>query len=362
MKISWLLLPALLLAATNDTSYRKALPGYTFEFPRDHFDHREFRTEWWYYTGNLQTAEGRRFGYELTFFRHAVDRTKGEQSNVWDVDDVWLAHFALSDIEAGRFYHTERLNRSGPGLAGADASNRVVWNGNWRVRWSQDKQRLQALGPDFAVELELRSLKPPVIHGRNGVSQKAEGAGRASHDVSLTRLATSGTVRVSGNQYSVQGHSWMDHEFFTHSLEANQSGWDWFSLQLEDGSELMLYRLRRKDGSVEPYSSGTYVSPNGSTTHLALNQFDLEPLGASWTSNSSGARYPLEWRGRVPSLGIDVRTSTPLPQQELVSRSGTTTAYWEGAIDVRGTRNGKPLTGRGYLEMTGYAGPVNMGE
>jgi predicted secreted hydrolase len=358
--------PATGQAATD--KYRKALPGYVYEFPRDFFDHRDFRTEWWYYTGNVQTAEGRRFGYELTFFRHAVDRSERADQNVWDISDVWLAHFALSDMGGKRFFHTERLNRSGPGLAGASAEARLVWNGNWSVRWLNTTsagvpdQQLRAVAETFAITLDLRPEKGPVIHGRDGVSQKSAGAGRASHYVSLTRLQTSGTVRVEGKEYPVAGWSWMDHEFFTHSLEANQSGWDWFSLQFGDGTELMLYRLRRKDGTVEPYSSGTYVAADGRTRHLTLEEFELEPTGALWQSPETTARYPLEWRIRVPSLSIDIRTRTPLAQQELVSRSGTTNAYWEGAIDIEGTRAGQTLRGRGYVEMTGYAGAVNMGE
>jgi predicted secreted hydrolase len=344
------------------------MPGYSYEFPRDYFDHRDFRTEWWYYTGNLQTVEGHRFGYELTFFRHAVDRSDRPDSNVWDIQDVWLAHFALTDISGKRFHHTERLNRTGPGLAGASAQKGKVWNGNWSVHWLAETsagvpaQQLRAIAQDFAISLDLRSAKPPVIHGRNGVSQKSAGQGRASHYISLTRLQTSGTIRVGGKEYRVTGLSWMDHEFFTHSLEANQSGWDWFSLQFDDGSELMLYRLRRKDGTIEPLSSATYVPRDGAPRHLSLRDFDLNSIGRRWTSALTKAEYPLDWRIRVPSLGIDIRTRGLLDQQELVSKNATTTAYWEGAIEVTGTREGKPLTGRGYLEMTGYAGAVNMGE
>ena len=364
---------AAVTAATADDSYRRALPGYAYQFPRDHFDHPDFRTEWWYYTGNLATAEGRRFGYELTFFRHGVNRSAGETANVWALKDVWLAHFALSDIDGGQFRHAERMNRSGPGLAGVSSQDAVVWNGNWRVRWQLDPQQragfsskqLIALAEGFRVDLGMRSEKPPVTHGVNGVSQKSAGAGRASHYVSLTRLLTQGQIELQGRTFQVEGLSWMDHEFFTHSLEANQSGWDWFSIQFEDMSELMLYRLRRKDGSVEPYSSGTYVPPNGTSIHIPFNDYSLEPTrneGEMWTSPTTKAKYPLRWTLRVPSLGIEATTTTRLRQQELVGRSGASPAYWEGAIEVRGDRNGKPLNGRGYLEMTGYAAAVRMGD
>jgi predicted secreted hydrolase len=361
-----------LLASTPD--YRRALPGYVFEFPRDYFNHPEFRTEWWYYTGNLRTAEGRRFGYELTFFRHAVDATKRRPTpNVWDVNDVWLAHFAVSDIDGGKFHHTQRMNRSGAGQAGADVSKGAVWNGNWRVEWSLDAgkrakfshKQLTAVATGFRIDLRFHSDKPPVVQGENGVSQKSAGAGRASHYVSLTRLVTDGIIEVQGQRYRVQGNSWMDHEFFTHSLEANQSGWDWFSLQLDDGSELMLYRLRRKDGSIEPFSSGTYVTPDGRSTHLTSKDYTVEPSRTTadmWTSPKTKGTYPLRWTLRVPSLGIEATTTTRLRQQEIVGRGSVTPNYWEGAVDLQGTRKGRRLTGSGYLEMTGYAGAVNMGE
>ncbi|HLJ14853.1 MAG TPA: lipocalin-like domain-containing protein [Bryobacteraceae bacterium] len=330
--------------------YKLALPGYRYEFPRDDFNHPEFQTEWWYYTGNLHTANGRRFGFELTFFRHGLEDTERTSAGVWDVHDVWIAHFAISDIDGNRFFHTERLNRAGPGIAGADLNQSRVWNGNWQVLWQQNSQRLQAIAEKFSIRLSLRSNKPPVIHGINGVSQKSAGPGHASHYISFTRLLTHGTLVLEEKQFTVDGLAWMDHEFFTHQLESKQIGWDWFSLQFEDGSELMLFRLRRKDGSPDPYSSGTYIDQQGQSRHLTHADFSLVP-GKIWTSSSSGAQYPIQWTIRVPSLGIDVNVQTRLPQQELTGQ----TAYWEGAIEISGTRKGA-----GYLEMTGYAAPVKL--
>jgi predicted secreted hydrolase len=351
--------------------YRLALPGYHYEFPRDHFNHPEFQTEWWYYTGNLHTADGRRFGFELTFFRQGVNRDEIKSPNVWDVRDIWMAHLALSDIDGHRFFHTERLNRSGAGTAGADLAQARVWNGNWEAHWkAQGKpdgttQELRAVADQFSFDLSATSVKPPVIHGINGVSQKAEGPGHASHYISLTRLITTGTVVIGGQRFAVEGTSWMDHEFFTHQLEANQVGWDWFSLQFDDASEVMLFRLRRKDGSADPFSSGTYQDPQGRTIHLTANQFTVIPGGSpgqTWTSPDTGARYPIEWSIRIPSLGIDAALTTRLPQQELTGRVPGSPAYWEGAIEIRGTKGDLPARGAGYLEMTGYAGPVSFGE
>ncbi|HEX5431924.1 MAG TPA: lipocalin-like domain-containing protein [Bryobacteraceae bacterium] len=352
------------LMAASAYPYRLALPGYQYQFPRDYFNHPEYRTEWWYYTGNLHTQGGRRFGFELTFFRQGADRDPGA-SGVWDVRDVWPAHLALSDIDGNRFFQTERLNRAGAGLAGADLPQGRVWNGNWQVQWKLDaqapagfaSQQLQAVADGFALKLSMTSPKPPVINGQNGVSQKAAGAGRASHYISLTRLVTHGTVTLDGKDYTVDGLSWMDHEFFTHQLEPNQVGWDWISLQLNDGSEIMLFRLRRKDGSVDPYSAGTYVDPRGKSKFLDAGAFSLTP-GKIWTSPSTHGRYPIEWTVRIPSLGIEAVIATRLPQQEM---SGTA-PYWEGAVDAIGVKEGGSLMGSGYLEMTGYAGRAPLSD
>jgi predicted secreted hydrolase len=372
----------LVCVAAGAEAYRLAEPGYHFQFPRDHFNHPDFQTEWWYYTGNLHSADGHRFGFELTFFRQGVHREthatepqpmNPQAVNPWAVDDVWMAHLALSDIDGGRFLHDERLNRSGAGNAGSDLESARVWNGNWSAHWQLDSkapggvvsQKVAAVDDRFSFELFMKSEKPPVIHGNNGISQKSEGAGHASHYVSFTRLMTNGVITVEGKPYSVEGLSWMDHEFFTQQLAPDQTGWDWLSLQLDDGSDLMLFRLRRKDGSIDPYSAGTYVDRQGRATHLASSDFSFapgKPAGKIWTSPETGARYPIEWTIRVPSLAFEGIVSTRLPQQELTGKSRTSPAYWEGAVEMNGSRSGKPLKAAGYLEMTGYAGAVRFGE
>ena len=278
----------------------------------------------------------------------------------WDVRDIYLAHLALSDIGAGRFYHTERLNRAGPGLAGASLDQQKVWNGNWQVLWRNGQQELQAIAPDYALHLVMTSRKPPVVHGQNGISQKGAGAGNASHYISFTRLLTSGTIELNGTSYSVEGTSWMDHEFFSSGLDNGEVGWDWLSLQLADNTELMLYRLRHNDGSVDPFSSGTYVDANGKTTYLGLRDFTMTPTGETYASPITKAVYPVGWRVTIPSLGLDMRIRTPLASQELASGSYAGVSYWEGAIDISGTRRGAPVGGVGYLEMTGYAKALRM--
>ena len=348
-------------------AWERALPGYHYEFPRDHFNHPGYQTEWWYYTGNLHSQDGRHFGFELTFFRQGVSRppASSEAGSPWDVADLYLAHLALSDLDGRRFYHTERLNRAGPGLAGADLASRRIWNGNWQVRFdesppgAQPIQHLQAVCDDFTLRLTLRSEKPPVIHGIAGVSQKGPGRGQASHYISYTRLEAAGSLELEGRNLALTGLAWMDHEFFSHQLTPDQTGWDWISVQLGGGEELMLYRLRRRDGTVNPFSAGTYVDASGATRHLAAAEFSLEP-GATWTSPATAARYPLHWTIRVPSVGIELAATTPLEDQELVSQRPNWPTYWEGAITLHGVRGGQKVAGVGYLEMTGYDRAVRL--
>jgi predicted secreted hydrolase len=350
----------LVIAASASAQYQQALPGYSYQFPRDHFDHPDYRTEWWYYTGNLKAADGHRFGFELTFFRQGVNR-QGVAAGDWDVRDIYLAHLALSDLDGGRFYHTERLNRAGPGLAGVSLRQQRVWNSNWQVQWANGQQNLQAVADEFALHLAMISRKPPVIHGKNGSSQKGAGAENASHYISFTRLLTSGTVELNGKTYSVEGTSWMDHEFFSSGLDKDEVGWDWLSLQLADNTELMLYRLRHKDGSVDTFSSGTYVDANGNSTFLSLRDFTMTPLGDTYASPITKAVYPIAWRVNIPSLNLDLQLKTPLASQELTSGNNAGLSYWEGAITINGTKSGAPIAGVGYLEMTGYAAVLTMG-
>jgi len=350
---------ALLLSPPLTAQYRTALPGYRYEFPRDHFNHPDFQTEWWYYTGNLKAPDGHRFGFELTFFRQAVSRHSAK-AGAWDVQDLYLAHLALSDLDGGSFYHAERTNRSGPGIAAVDESLGRIWNGNWQIQWHGSNQELQAIDPRFQLHFTLHPEKPPVTHGENGVSQKAEGPGRASHYISLTRLATSGSIELGDKKLEVTGTSWMDHEFFTHQLDANQAGWDWLSLQLDDHTELMLFHIRRKDGSIDPYSAGTYIDASGKTTRLRSSDFTLEPSGEKWTSPVTGATYPIHWKISILKLSIGLEVKTPLVSQEITGNAKFVPNYWEGAIVLTGKRSAQPLGGLGYLEMTGYDRPVKL--
>jgi predicted secreted hydrolase len=322
------------------------MPGYRYSFPRDHFEHPDFRTEWWYYTGNLRDSAGKRFGFELVFFRRGQNRGESDNPSVWRIDDLYLAHLALTDIEQQKFYKQQRLNRAGPGIAGASFAAQRVWNGNWSARWGGEKQVLEATADEFRFQLYLVPVKPPVIHGVGGISQKSDGEGRASHYVSLPRLAVCGKLWVQNDRHTVTGTAWTDHEWFTSQLADDQIGWDWFSVQLDNHVELMLFQLRRKDGSIDPHSAGTYVDAQGHPRHLAHDEFSLVPQ-RYWKI------YPVEWQIRVPALGIALEAKAALDNQELRDKTGP--SYWEGVVTYSGS-----AVGVGYLEMTGYDEPVRL--
>lgn len=347
----WLLFAVSVLcvsAAAAAQNFVHAQPGYQYQFPRDHFSHPDYQTEWWYYTGNLRAKDGHRYGFELTFFREG--NTRGTQTSQWALNDIYMAHLALSDISGHHYYATERLNRAGPGIAGADAATRTVWNGNWQTVIAPDAHHLRGVGENFSLDLSAIPQKNPAIHGEDGISRKS--ATDASHYISFTHMAATGTVQLNGATVAVQGDAWMDHEFFTNASGGTEVGWDWLSIQLEDGTELMLYRLRHKDGSVDPFSSGSYIPRDGKIVHLALSDFTLKPAETTWKSTTTSATYPLAWTVSIPRLQLELTTATQLQTQEFASRFGP--SYWEGAIDITGHHGGAAVHGSGYLEMTGY--------
>jgi predicted secreted hydrolase len=335
--------------------FRQALPGYTFSFPRDHYAHEDFRTEWWYYTGHLRSQGGEEYGYQVTFFRSGLAEARDNPSR-WAAKSLYLAHFAVSDIPRKSFRYFERVNRAGLGQAGANGTDFRVWVGDWEVSGDGARQRLKAKEGEVAVDLDLLSQKPPVIHGENGVSRKGEGRGHASHYYSLTRLATDGTLTVRGKAMPVTGLSWMDHEFGSTQLSLDQIGWDWVSLQLDDGTELMLYIIRKTDGRPDPYSAGTWVAADGRTVRLKQQDFTIEVLDR-WTSPRTKGVYPMRWRLSAPTLGLDVTVSPTFPDQELNTVKSTQVIYWEGAVRAEGTVSGHPVKAKGYVELTGYAAP-----
>ncbi len=344
----WLVcLLALSASAQPDFRWREVVPGYRFQFPRDHFDHPDYRTEWWYYTGNVESTNGARYGFELVFFRQGQRRSPYPNQSVWRIDDLYLAHAAVTQVNGKRFFYEERLNRAGPDIAGVNFHTQHIWNGNWSVQFANGYQTLNVVAADFQFSLKLLPLKPLVINGVNGISRKAGGPGNASYYITFPRMSVMGTITVSHGGGDVKGIAWMDHEWFTNELGASQIGWDWFSVQLENQTELMLFQLRHKDGSIDPYSAGTYVDAAGEAHHLEAGDFHLTPL-EKWT------RYPVHWRIDVPSLNLQLDCRAAVDDQELKATTAGTT-YWEGAVNYSGTARGV-----GYLEMTGYDKPVEF--
>ena len=347
--------------AVSPSAFRQAAAGYRYFFPREHGSHEEFRTEWWYYTGHLTTTHGRRFGYELTFFRRGIDHEHVRSNpSLWAIRHLYLAHFALSDHARTRFRYAEKVSRAGLGKAGADPGRLRVWIDQWSAEADASglgPHRLKAATDQFAIDLSLTPEKPPVIHGRDGVSRKGAAPEQASHYYSLTRLDTLGSIMVDGQREAVTGISWMDHEFGSGDLSEDQVGWDWFSVQLENRTELMYYRLRRADGSADPASSGTLVFSDGRSQLLSADDLRVDTL-EYWTSRATGAQYPSRWRLSVPSLGLSLELAPYLSDQELVTRRSTQVTYWEGAVQVRGHLREQSLSGQGYVELTGYAEPL----
>jgi predicted secreted hydrolase len=311
------------------------------QFPRDHGAHADAALEWWYWTGHLSGAGGREYGFQLTFFR---------------LRDLHLAHFAWSDLSAGKFTFDEKTHLELPGIAGASKERLDVFNEDWSAKQEGDAQKLFVRTGAGELSLRLSEAKPPVLHGAGGISRKGPGASEYSHYVSITRLEASGSLSRGGRSEKLAGTAWFDHEWGPGGLPAGAAGWDWFALQLTDGSELMLYRMRLSGGAASPFSSGTYVPASGPPVPVAWSDVRLSPK-STWTSARSKAVYPAVWSLSVPSLGLQTQITPLLADQELVTARSTNVTYWEGACRVEGKKNGRPIGGRAYVEMTGYAGP-----
>ncbi len=349
------------LGGADTVGYARAVEPRPFVFPADHGPHPGFRSEWWYYTGNLDGPDGERFGFQFTLFRGALapplpDGTEADSADGWATRQVYLGHFTVTDARRGTFREAERYTRASAGLAGARADPFRVWLDDWEVRGPDTggtpwPTTLRARDSTAAVTLRLEPVKPLVLQGDRGLSRKGPEEGNASYYYSYTRLSAAGTVEVDGEPVSVTGSAWLDREWSTSALSDGQVGWDWFALQLSDGSELMVYQLRRADGTPDPFSAGVVVGPAGEAVSLASGDVLLESTG-EWASPLDGAVYPSGWRVRVPSAALDLRVTPVLADQEL----DVSFRYWEGAVDVEGTADGRPVSGRGYVELTGYAG------
>jgi predicted secreted hydrolase len=352
---------------TLDAGYARALAPRPFRFPEDHGPHPEFRTEWWYFTGNLEDRTGRPFGYQLTFFRIGQSPRPVAPDSPWRSNTLYMAHFTVSDITAGRFHSHERLSRGAMGLAGAVPGGLELWLDDWSagpepcrrstgtgagtsVATGARPLRLCAAEGAVGIDLSLAPGKPPVAQGERGLSRKSAAPGNASFYYSQTRMPTEGVIAVGDVRFAVSGASWMDREWSTSALGPDQIGWDWYALQLSNGQELMFYRLRRRDGGTDPLSAGTIVLEYGGSVPLAAREVEIDTL-SFWVSPRGGSRYPARTRLSVPERGLVLEVTPRLPDQEL----DVSVRYWEGAVEVRGSVRGLPVTGKGYLELTGYA-------
>lgn len=347
--------PAKAASKSAPKVYRQAVPGYRFSFPADHASHDEFKTEWWYYTGHLKSKEGRQFGYELTFFRSGQNGPKYIKTGPWAVNNLYLAHFAVSDLQSAKFFFAEKLNRKGLGSADARSDTYAVHNEDWSAQLRDGRHFIKAKSGAYSLELELKPIKAPAVHGKDGASQKASCYGCASHYYSLTRLVTKGRLRVGQDTFPVEGTSWMDHEFGSNQLTDAQVGWDWFSIQLDNQREIMLYVMRLKDGTIDPNSAGSIIAESSGVRHLAKKDFQIE-VKDFWVSPLTKARYPSGWKIKIPAESLELKVQPLLKNQELTTGGSTGVNYWEGACSVEGQEKGRPVRGSAYVELTGYAG------
>jgi predicted secreted hydrolase len=346
--------------------YRTVAGSCDFAFPGDHGSHPDFRTEWWYYTGNLSTPSGKRYAFQLTFFRTQIaepgsEKTWPQNPSAWRTKDLFLAHSALSDPETKRFTFDERVARAGAGLAGVTQDNGVtrVFLGNWTTIMESGGHRLRAPAKEFSLDLFCKASKPLTAHGAGGYSLKGSKPGSASCYYSYTRLEAEGSITLHGATVPVRGTAWMDHEFSSAPLEDDLEGWDWFSLQFDDQTELMIYLLRQKTAGNSESSSGTFVKASGEAVRLSKNDFQVEVL-EKWKSPRSGATYPSRWRIRVIPLNLSLSVVPNLSDQELITEKSTRVTYWEGSVSVSGRSGENPVKGIGYVEMTGYARAFNL--
>jgi predicted secreted hydrolase len=337
-------------------AFARALAPRPFRYPADLGPHPDFQTEWWYYTGNLETQDGGHFGFQLTFFRRGLSPTPIDRAGSMATREIYFAHFAITDVSSGQHRAEERFSRPAEDLAGAQSAPYRVWLENWQVRaLNGDGTQLEvkAQSADRSLVLQLDADKPYVANGNDGLSAKGTAPGNASYYMSGTRFSSQGSLTIGGERYDVHGLSWFDHEWSTSALDPQAQGWDWFSLQLNDGRDLMVFQIRNQDGSLSPVSSGTLVESDGSVTRLSREQVQID-VSRTWQSSQSGAEYPAAWRISIPSQDIVLEIEPWLPDQEM--RLSVT--YWEGAVRISGTSRGVDVSGNGYIEMTGYAGSL----
>jgi predicted secreted hydrolase len=373
------------LSGGDTEGFAQALGPREFVFPDDHGAHPGFKTEWWYYTGNLFTEEGRQFGYQFTIFRNQL-RPSGEdfarinqedparinqedpaqmnpegnsaRESEWSTNQLYLAHFAISDVSKRDHVFDERYSRGTAGLAGASVDPYRIWLEDWEITRVKDSEatderfpvRIKAeMSDGTALDVVLNPQKPLVLQGEEGYDKKGGEDGNASYYISFTRMQTEGLLKKDGESLAVSGLSWMDHEWSTSALDSGQTGWDWFSIQLSNGYELMYYQIRNADPELAPQTTGSLVAPNGQKRDLDQGEVRLEVL-EYWTSPNTGARYPMQWTLAIPSEELEMDVTTVFDDQEMT----VSVQYYEGAVHVSGKFRDEAIDGNGYIEMTGY--------
>ena len=339
------------LSGSTDPGYDIADKQIVFSFPQDHGVHESFKNEWWYFTGNLYDDTGRRFGYQLTFFRISLSPQKIERSSKWATTQVYMAHFAISDVENGEFHAFEKINRDSLSLAGFDGDAFRINVEDWYIEGQDDGTfpwYLYGEQEGIGLSLKAEPLKAIVLQGENGLSRKSLDGNNASYYYSITRLSTEGYIEIGDTRYNVRGFSWLDREWSTSALSEQQSGWDWFSLQFDNFTDVMYFQLRNKDGSVYPYNEGLIVNPDSSVIRLGTSDIELKPR-RYWQS-PLGGKYPVEWEAEIKPLGGTVILRAVFSEQEL----DLSTRYWEGAINICEKQDPTNIIGQGYMELTGY--------
>lgn len=333
-------------------SFMQAISSRAWQFPADHGQHPEFRTEWWYFTGNLQSEDGRAFGYQFTIFRNALTPAPANRASAWAFRDGYVAHFGITDIAQRKFYYDQKIARGALQLAGASEDSLHAFVGDWSARSAGNAWQLQAASGFGSIAFVLEHTTPPILHGKNGLAQKGPQPGEASYYYSLPNLKTTGQLLLGSDSFRVSGVSWMDHEFFTGVEASDVAGWDWFSLHLSDSTAIMLYRLRRANGAISPFSAGTLIEADGQIRHISSDEFQALPEGWWQSKIMPESKYPLAWKLHFADYALSVTTT--VENQELDTRQTTGVIYWEGYVNVTGDKAGRAVTGRGYLEMTGY--------
>lgn len=338
----------------GDTSgFKRVIIPRAFSFPEDHGPHPGFQSEWWYFTGNLKSEEKKHFGYQITFFRQTVSNDTVKRKSEWASNEIYMGHLAVTDVSDNKFYAFERFSRSINKLAGAQTNPFKVWLDDWEVndiskQNSQTIFKIVANDEDIKLELTLVNQKPEILQGEKGLSKKGSEPGNASYYYSLTRLKSEGTITINKKEFQLSGWSWMDREWSTNVLAKDQIGWDWFSLQLDTNQEVMYYQIRKRDGSIDPFSAGTVIYESGKSKTFSNDEIKLT-VEDTWL-NPNSVVYPSGWILNIPGEDLKFEIEPYIKNQEL----NVSTQYWEGAVKIKGENKGEAVKGSGYVELTGY--------